>query len=460
MRQITWLAVTGQIPYGAPVRCGTKYYMIGVTLLFSVYLFMTASVPYSVAADPLEDWLNKAMEQNQQIIAARQAWEAAKERAPQARSFDDPMVGVEFMRMDSTRFDDYDTTEVMVSQRLPWFGKRRARIDTADRGAEVAGFRYLEKRRDVRARLTTAYWQLWVAQRAVEINRENLELLTQFEKIARARYEAGQGLQADVLRAQVERDRLETDLLTMKQDLEVAQARINRLLSEPVQTPREVSTTPAVPELPGMLTELYDRATTYNSMLRSMSRMIDAREAAVRSARLNYAPNFELRVMARQHDGQSGFQEYDTGVAINIPWLWRGKYDARVREARAELDQADAQYQDMVDRTFLNVREFHASADAGLRTVRLFEDVILPRTREFLDSTRAAYESGRVTLLELINAQRAWEDTHLAYERTRARYGADVAKLEEITQPWTEHEIESGLISPERTDNEDTTHER
>ncbi len=407
--------------------------------------------PWLVSAnDVLDQWINSALDQNREVVAARRAWEAAQQRAPQARSFMDPMVGVAFMRMGQTRFDDVDTTEVMVAQQLPWFGKRSARIATAEGMAEATGFRYLETMRAVRARVVAAYWQLWAAQCAVEISRENWELLTQFEKIARARYEAGHGLQADFLRAQVERDRLETDLLTIEQERAVAEARINRLLSAPVDTARQVAEPAAKPALPDTWDELQADALRYYTRLRSLEHNVAAREAAVRSARLEYAPNVEFRVMARQHDGQSGFQEYDTGVAINVPWLWRGKYRAGIREAEAERDREQALYEDQTDEMLLAIQEYYTAADAGRRTIRLFAEVILPRTREFLETTRAAYESGNVTLLELINAQQAWQDANLAYERARAGYAADVANLEAITQPWTEREIETGLIAPNK----------
>ncbi len=424
--------------------------------LFLAIALLTLS-PWLVSADDtLDQWVDIALNQNQEVVAARRAWEAAQQRAPQARSFMDPMVGVEFMRMGQTRFDDVDTTEVMVAQQLPWFGKRRARIATADGLAEATGFRYLETMRAVRARVIAAYWQLWAAQRAVEISEENLELLTQFEKIARARYEAGQGLQADLLRAQVGRDRLESDLLTLEQEHAVAQARINRLLSAPVDAPRKVAEPTAKPALTGTPGELQADALRYYTRLRTIEHSVTAREAAVRSARLEYAPNVEFRVMARQHNGQSGFQEYDTGVAINVPWLWRGKYRAGIREAEAERDREQALYEDQTDKTLLAIQEYYTAADAGRRTIRLLADVILPRSQEFLQTTRAAYESGNVTLLELINAQQARQDAKLAYERARASYATDVAKLEEITQPWTEREIETGLISPDMIDNKDT----
>ncbi len=236
------------------------------------------------ADDLLNQWVEAAFDQNQEVISARKAWEAAQQKARQTRSFDDPMVGVDWMRMDSTRFDDYDQTEYMISQRLPWFGKRRARTDAAGLRAEAEGFRYLETVRQVRARVRSAYWDLWAAHRALEINRKNRDLLEQLEAVARARYEAGQGLQADVLKAQVELARLENDLETFRSDFEVAQAAVNRLLSEPPDTPRLPPDVVETPPLRWTLDEALYSARLYCCTLISYLLDLQARSGGARGA--------------------------------------------------------------------------------------------------------------------------------------------------------------------------------
>jgi len=393
----------------------------------------------------LEAWIAEALERNPEISAARMAREEALERLPLARSLADPMIAVELMRMDSLRLDEVDERVVMVSQRLPWFGKRGARGDQAQRMADAAGLRVLELQRRIRSEVVAAHAQLWAARRAAEIQRDTVVLLQQFEAIARARYEAGDGLQADVLRAQVRLDTLQAELLTREQEAEVARARVNRLLGAPTGTPRPTGDAPAVAAPTAALEALVEQARGSRFTLHARVQEIAAREAAVREARLQRAPDIELRVGARQMSGRSDVG-LDTGIALNLPWIWREGTTAGIREAEAALAGARERLRDEQDRLDLEISELYQSVDAGWRTLQLFEGTVLPRTRELVASTRSAYEAGRVTLLELVEAQKSWEDANLAYERARARYVADDARLVSLTAPWTMQERQAGLI--------------
>ncbi len=413
-------------------------------------LWMSAGLAWSAhASDPLPAWREQVIEQNQDVLAARKEWEAAAERIRATRSFDDPMVGVDFMRMDSTGFDDVDETEFMVSQRLPWFGKRRARTDAATLLADASGFRYLEVIRNTHAEVTQTYWNLWLARRALAINEENRELLHAFSRIAKARYESGVGIQADMLKAQVTLAELDSALAELRADADIAEAKVNRLLSLPAGTEHVLPDEPELPVLRWTLDEAYESARLYCCILMSYLLEWEAREALIREARLEYRPDIEFRVAARRQSGRNSINEYDTGIAINVPWLWRGKYRAGIHEAEQERERAEAAFRAETDMTFLETKEAHAGASAAWETVNLFEESVLPRSRELLQSTKAAYENGETGFLDLIDAQRQWNTALLAEARARARYASFMAALSALVEPWQEYEIETGLIGEE-----------
>jgi cobalt-zinc-cadmium efflux system outer membrane protein len=405
-------------------------------------------LPFSARADDaLDAWLVEALEKNPELAAAKQKWEAARQKIPQARSLEDPMIGADVERSGTKKFGTYSDVEWMASQRVPWPGKLIWRTRLARLEAEVVGFQYLERMRATRARVKSAYWDLWLAQKNVEINAENKELLEQFEQIARVRYETGQAEQADVLRAQVELSKLANELVTLERELAVAQTAVNTLLNAPPNTPRRAPTDEELPRVELTLEEMQEQARKYCCILLSFLRGVEAKEVAVSLARQQYAPDFEFRVEARQFNGRSGIQEYDTGVFINFPWLWRGKYNAGVREARAELRMAQADFDNEVNMTMFEIKELHAKTDAAMRTVQLFETSILPQVRQLVESTRAGYQANRATFLELVEAQRALKNAQLEHHRAQADYAKAHAKLEQIIAPFGELEFATGLVS-------------
>lgn len=415
-------------------------------LVVAVVYTVILSAVSAEKAEEWRGWLDEAWQTNPALIRARQQWHAAKARTIMSRSLEDPMLGIEIMRKDSLRIEDADERKLMLSQRLPWFGTRQSRLHEAERTAEAAALRLLELQRDIRTDVKTAHAYLHAAEQAAEIQRETVALLKRFEAIAIARYEAGEGLRADVLRAQVRLDTLQTDLVTREREIEVARARINRLLGAPQDTFRSSGAAPHIQRPEQSLEKILEQGRRYRFAIFAADREIEAREAALRQARLQNAPTIELRVAARQMDGRSGIQGVDTGVAINLPWLWHNTRSAEIAEAEATLEAARAAYRDTREQTDLDIKERYVAADTGWRTLQLYENTIFPRTRELVETTRAAFEAGQVSLLELIEAQKSWEDARLAYENARARYVEDTARLESWTYPWTRQEIESGLI--------------
>jgi cobalt-zinc-cadmium efflux system outer membrane protein len=400
-------------------------------------------------ADPLEAWIATALDRNPELIAAKKKWLAAKQKAPQASALDDPMIGADIERSDTTRFDTYSDVEWMVSQKIPWPAKLRARKSVASLEAEVVGFKYLELMREVRARVIRAYWDLWLAQKSVEVVTENKSLMEQFERIARSRYETGQVMQPDLLRAQVELAKMSNELITMEREVPVAQSAVNALLNASSETPRKADQPIFIPPLSLTLEQMQEQARQYCCILMSFLRAVEARASGVRVARLESAPDIELRVEARQFNGRSGIQEYDTGVFINFPWLWRGKYRAMVNEAKAEKDMAEAELQDEINQTMLEVKELYTAADTSLRLMKLYEDTVLPRARQLVESTRAGYEAGNATFLELVEAQREWRNAQLDHYRAMAAHGRTRSKLDQVIAPWGEREFASGLVTPD-----------
>lgn len=387
-----------------------------------------------------------ALRDNPSLAAARLKWEAAKARAGGERSLPDPMIGADWER-DNTRFGDRMGVEYMLQQDLPGWGKRAARTEAARLAAEAEGFRYLEAARSLRAEVDGAWWELWARTQTVGAMGGSVEAMRQMEHAALARYESGTAMLAEVLRVQADLARMTNDWLTMRREVDVARVALNRLLNAPVETPREVPGDPADPDLPESLENLQRQARLYCCILMSYLREQEARAAAARAARAERRPDWQVRVEARQFDGSGSLDEYDTGVFLNVPWLWRGKYHAAIREAEADRAMAEAEYQDEVNKTLWEIQELYTMAEADHRLAGAYRDAIRPRLADALESTLAAYRSGQATALEVQESARALREAEIQHIRTRARFAQTAARLNAIAAPWGEFERASGLVT-------------
>ncbi len=87
----------------------------------------------------VEEVVSRALAANPMLKASAAKWAAMKERVPQAKAWDDPMVGVDFERMGTTRLNTYSDAEWMALQSLPITGTRD--VQRSRTGASRAGSR-------------------------------------------------------------------------------------------------------------------------------------------------------------------------------------------------------------------------------------------------------------------------------------------------------------------------------
>jgi len=159
----------------------------------------------------LGDFLTFAMLNQPQIEAAYYDWAASVENITVERSLPDPQFTFQLYIQDVI-------TSVMpgLMAQIPWLGKLRAQADaaTAESRAKYSAFEgvVLQTAYDVKQ----GYYQLWFLDKKIAVDREMLQLLSELERIARARNETGQATLQDVYRAQIEADRLKTEIANLE----------------------------------------------------------------------------------------------------------------------------------------------------------------------------------------------------------------------------------------------------
>lgn len=173
----------------------------------------------------LEQVLRDVLGNNPSLKAARANWEAMKQRVPQARAWEDLRSEFDTVagRFVSIPPDSFTDQRLMVEQTVPLAGKNRLRGDAAEAEAAAAFAEVHRRELDVTTKARTAFYRLANAGEQLRIVDSNLELLRQFARISRKKYEAGTSPQSDVLAAETDASKLEEsryDLLRQISDTE------------------------------------------------------------------------------------------------------------------------------------------------------------------------------------------------------------------------------------------------
>lgn len=374
--------------------------------------------------------LNETLQNNPELKAARNLYEARKARIPQAGSLEDPWISIEKEKIPkgTLKLGSADETMYGVQQMIPFPTKLILRGKVASTEANMAWQDYLAKEREIIAKVKNAYYELYMIQKSIDINEENKILLRQFEKIAETKYSVGTATQQDVLKAQVELSKLINELITLEQEKETAKARLNALLNRPIVNPMEVPKDFESPQLDLEWSKLENLTLEHRPELKAVDYLIKRTEAEYSLAKASYLPDFMFRVEQREMEGN--LQGWDGMFGMTVPLWFMSKQRYAVKEALANIEVAMATYYSTKNMVLFEVKDSLVRLQTAERLVNLYKTSILPQARQTVKSTMAGYETNKVDFLTLIDAQRLLKDFQLEYYRALVDYEQSLADLE------------------------------
>jgi cobalt-zinc-cadmium efflux system outer membrane protein len=371
---------------------------------------LAQSKPAGILSDPVADRLvEEALQTRPELKQARSTIEADRERVPQAGAFPDPTLtlGIQNDGFKEIQIGKMETSywQVMITQPLPWPGKRGLREKAAgfDVSRSEAG---LERARlSTEADVRRGYLDLVRVRDSLRFLARLDVLWQEAEGLARARYQIGQAPQSDLLRAQLERTRLQQRRWSLETEERTAVQALNRLRSRPldesIETSATLLTVPAltIPTVEEALTDARARSPELAQALAAERQS----EARLDLAGRDRYPDFTVSagVMPR-----GGFEPmWTASVGITLP-IFSGKGHA-VAESRARREGETAGAEAI--RRLLELRtQVRITRLASLAQVnKLYRGGLLVQSEATVESTEAQYRVGRVTfasVLEVLNA--------------------------------------------------------
>jgi len=381
----------------------------------------------------LQELTQEVLARNPELIAARKQWETATNRIAQARSLDDPILSVQLWNVPQPfKATQADNTIFGLSQNLPFPGKLALKGDVATRSAEMTEQMLRAKERELVVRLKQAYYDLFLAQKAVQIHHEQVELLRQFVAIANAKFRGGMGSQADVLKAQVELSLLFQHLPVLEQRRKTTEAMLNTLLDRNPASPLGLAEEPAHLPFTHPADDLHSLALNERPEIKAAELDVQRSEQSRALAQRQYYPDFNVAFQRFQnYQANDGFGAY---VAMTIPFaFWtKPKYDAGVQEAEAAVSVAQAQQHAVENMTRFQINDLLAKLRATDQVATLYRTTILPQAEQSLEAARVGYRAGKGGFLDLIDTQRAWRGFQLEYFKALVDRQYRLAELEQV----------------------------
>ncbi len=412
--------------------------LVYVFIFFAVFLPVNA--PSQEVGVTLKDLELEALNNNPEISMGVKKAEAADERKSLASAMPDPMVGVMIQNVGALGTSTVGKEEmsmqgVVFTQEIPFPGKLSVKGRAA---AKMAG-REQENSRETRLRvlnsLRTAYYEYFLAYRSAEILNETKELMKNFQRIAETRYATGQGMQQDVIRAQLEVSMLLDKVAEEDRKKETQAALISSLVGRNPLMPLGKPAEPPRRALNKSLDEMAAQVQAHSPMLKGKQQMVEQSEEELSMSRREYLPDMVVSAgMFTRGDFKDVWQ---ASLMFKVPLYFWNK-STGVRAANADLHAARYEYEAEKLATLARMRDLYAMVNTAEHHVHLYESGIIPQARMALQSTSSNYQVGKTDFMSLLEA----ENTLLKYQLMEQEELVNLSKAQSMLGEITGEEHE------------------
>ncbi|HVT40296.1 MAG TPA: TolC family protein [Gemmatimonadaceae bacterium] len=358
------------------------------------------------------------------VRAAQSRTRAAQGSRITAGALGNPVLSYQVDRMPlaSGQPSSGDDREIMTTVTFPLeaFYQRWPRVQAADAIVRAAQADADLARQRIALEAADSYYRTAFAQVGVSTARDLLAWLDTLVAYNRARVEEGAAAEADLVRAELERDRAAADATMQEVELARARATLAAFLGEPRRSALAtvmMSNRPLALAGDAGAAFITPPALDRRPDVRAARSRADASRAGVTTERALIVRQFGATIGAKRMAGNTSLV---AGLSIPLPLVDVNR--GQIRRASAERDAA------LFD---LAAAERAASADlAGAQDVaRLLtartelltagrNGGFLARAEEARRIALGAYREGAVPLLTVLDAARAWGDARATFYRT------------------------------------------
>lgn len=388
-------------------------------------------------AQSLKSLIQEALENSPDVAAARKRVEAARQRPSQASSLPDPMVSPGWQ---STRYpwpgaglgaQPMANIGLMVTQEVPFPGKRKLAGDMAEREAGAEWHDYQQVQLGLVSKIKQAYYRRAYAASALDVLERNAALLKKFQTLTELRYSVGKAAQQDVLKTQTQLTILEARKVQLERESAAREAELISLLNrrpggrlEPAQPLQRV-------EVGTTLDELFAAAKANSPMLRRDEKMIQRAELALDMARKEYYPDFAVNAGVYSMGAMAPM--YMFRADFRLPLYYFRKQRAGVAEKAHELAGQRKTYEAGAQSLVFRIKDDFLMAQASAQLAGLYEKEVIPLAGLTLESSLAGYETGQAQFLDVMMNMITVVEYGMNYLEELQNVHVALARLEEMT---------------------------
>ena len=403
--------------------------------LTSGYALYSQGVAFSESAKPLTlaTALALTLERSPELSAFFWDIRAAEARIIQAKLIPNPEISLEgedFTRAGVPMATESIQNTLELSQLIELGGKRDSRIREARLDRDVSEWEYQVKRLEVLKLTTLAFIDVLAAQRNVELAAENVALTERAVPVTEKRVEAGKASTVELLRTNTAVATARIQLDEAKRDLEAARASLAAQWgAKKAKFPSVIGNLDqlrAIPSLESLIAKLQK-----NPDLAKWTTERQKRAATLNLARAEGKPDLTINAGPRLLGASHADLTFVAGFSIPLP-LWN-RNQGKIAEAGANLAKTVDERAAAEAHAYADLNEAYQTLTRVAEEVRTLRETVLPGAKRAVDQITDGYAAGRFSQLDVLDAQKTYNETQIQYVRALSDFHKSQARIDALT---------------------------
>jgi outer membrane protein TolC len=384
----------------------------------------------------LASLVDEAKSQNAQVSGAEHAWRASTHLAAQTTTLPDPQFTVQNLSVGSPKpwagFSNSDFAYVGfgVTQDFPYPGKLRLRGLAAEREADAQKAQIEVARTSIADQVKAAYIRLAYLRQSVGLLDQNTTVIDALIKTEVARYSVGQGSQADILRAQLERTKLVRETTMHEQEWGQLEAGLKALLHRPQESDDIIPEPLKASEASPRQQDAAALVAKQNATLGADHAMEAQQDARLQSAKRGTKPDFTAGYMY-QATGSAYRDYYVATFSVRFPR--KKRVNAEIAEAAEMLERSRAETDSDQQQLVAEAQKEAIAVQSSAELMKEYQQGLIPQAESVFRSELNAYQANRGTLSAVLNALMERISFEHDYQQTLLDRETALAHLETLT---------------------------
>jgi cobalt-zinc-cadmium efflux system outer membrane protein len=393
-------------------------------------------VPPPAAALSMDAAVRLALERNQTLRAQRLTIDESK--ADEITAALKPNLSLSALvdgmpifspsHLTGATFRDNVTYGSTLSYTFERGGKRDKRLTVAEDTTGVATKTVEDAERLLRFQTEQAFINVLLAKSTLDIAQQNLKDFSDVVELNRQRVTSGDLAEADFLKISIQKLQFETDVSSAEVGLVQAKAALRQIVgfeavTDDFDVTGDLTHTPQTTSLDDLKRE----ALASRPDLQAAARSLILAQHSADLARGNRARDVTGSVDYSRNGFGSGNNTVGVGASFELPIHDRNQGNiahADIAVRQATETEAATRFGVMTD-----VVTAFAAYQTNEKVLKLYESGYLDQARQSLDISTYAFGRGAASLLDLLDAERTYRDTQIAYRQALAAYMTSVRQL-------------------------------